>query len=173
MNNSTLKSKARKMTGGENKEIKETFQRKSPMPGINPYDLTISTTSDNKINLEIKITTTALPFTTFKESFSASLKSTNNNNRKNISSIIDLFDKKIERTTYIGIEYVKNNQTILFEFNLNDDNSEVIIGGESIVIKTKFKNVLFNLFSNNSKKLLKVRNNGITFKSVVNKIQKK
>jgi hypothetical protein len=164
----TKKSKVRKMTGGENEEIKETFQR-SPVMGIKPYDLTISTTN-RKINLEIKITSDMVPFKKFKESFSELLIPKGNSNVVNITRIKELFDEKIMKTSFARTEFVKNGQTILFEFDLNSDNSKVTIGDKSIAIKTDFKDVLFNLFSNNSKKLLKVRNNGKTFKNVVSKI---
>lgn len=173
--NNSKKSKAGKMTGGQNGEISKTFKRKSPIPGVTPYNLTISTKSDGIINLEVKITSSVLPFTMFKESFSAQLVPINkNSNVVNIYSIKDFFDKKIKKKTYLtGKEYVENGQTILFKFNLNSDDSTVTIGDESISIKTKFKDVLFNLYSNNKLNILKKTENGLTFKSVKNNIMSK
>ena len=173
MNNSK-KSKAEKMTGSQNGEISKTFKRKSPGYGVTPYDLTISTEPNDIINLEIKITSNNLPFTKFKESFSDPLVPVHNSNATNIVRIKNHFDKHIEITTFLGKKFVVNDQTILFKFNLKSDNSTVTINGiYPLAIKTKFKDVLFNLYSNNKLNYLTETNKGNTFKNVITNITKK
>ena len=172
--NNSKKSKDEKMSGGENGEISKTFKRKSPGMGITPYDLTISSEPNAIINLEIKITSSFLPFKTFKESFSESLKPRKNtNNAVTIHRIKELFDQKIKKTTSLGKEFVVNGQTILFKFNLASEKSTVTIGDKSISINTTFMGVLFSIYSNNKLSLLNKPSNGKPFKNVLINISDK
>ena len=118
-----------------------------------PYDLTIYITEKNgtnkkgKINLEIKIRNNVI-FKTFKENFINLLNPHNHQNSHNIRNLELLFNN-LERQISFGKEYIKNNQIILFEFNLDGDNSKVTINNSSIDIKTKFKHVLYNMYKIN------------------------
>lgn len=167
------KSKAVKMTGGQNKTTSTTFKRKKIGMGITPYDLTLSTEPGGIINLEIKITSNVIPFKDFKDGFSKLLNPKNKNNLQTIYDIINLFDQKIERKAYFGREVVVNGQTILFKFNLASKESTVTIGDKSISINTTFIGVLISIYSNSELNLLNKRSNGKSFKNVITNITDK
>ena len=139
------KSKAVKMTGGENEEISKTFKRKPIMGLVTPYDLTISTNlTHGTIKLIFKITSDKLPLNMFIDGITSKISPRNEKNRTNIATIVKFFKNEIKKT-FTG--FIQKGQIITFIFDLKKSNGTITINEKTENINVGFKDVMFNLFT--------------------------
>jgi hypothetical protein len=140
----TKKSKARKMTGGENEESK-TFTRKKIGSISTPYTLKISTDlNSGTIKLTFTITSSNLPLIAFTSGITRKIKA-RNQNKENIETITNFFSSKIK--TNLG--FIKKGQIINFIFDLKKSKGTIEINEETETkeIKVGFKDIMFDLFT--------------------------